>query len=116
MNTLTDEQRERILRMLRGGKSLRQIERETGHRRETIAFYGRQAGLVGGDPVPLRARTEKQSFWSALDSEIGKRLREGDSLRKIHRDLVLRVQTPHSYESLKKYVRARHAEPQALAA
>lgn len=46
MNTLTDAQRERILALLREGKSLRRIERETGHRRETIAAYGRRAGLI----------------------------------------------------------------------
>lgn len=32
--------------MLREGKSLRRIEYETGHRRETIAAYGRRAGLL----------------------------------------------------------------------
>ncbi|BDE07227.1 hypothetical protein WPS_25030 [Vulcanimicrobium alpinum] len=48
MNTLTDAQRERVLAMLREGKKLRRIERETGHRRETIAAYARRAGLLGG--------------------------------------------------------------------
>jgi hypothetical protein len=47
MNTLTDAQRDRVLAMLREGKSLRRIEHETGHRRETIAAYGRRAGLLG---------------------------------------------------------------------
>lgn len=46
MNTLTDAQRERVLALLREGKSLRRIEHETGHRRETIAAYGRRAGLL----------------------------------------------------------------------
>jgi len=46
MNTLTDAQRERVLSLLREGKSLRSIERETGHRRETIAAYGRREGLL----------------------------------------------------------------------
>jgi hypothetical protein len=46
MNTLTEAQRARVLAMLREGKSLRRIESETGHRRETIAAYGRRAGLV----------------------------------------------------------------------
>jgi IS30 family transposase len=48
MNTLTDAQRERVLALLREGKSLRSIERETGHRRETIAAYGRREGLIDG--------------------------------------------------------------------
>jgi hypothetical protein len=51
MNTLTDAQRERILALLREGKTLRRIEHETGHRRETIAAYGRQAGLLGDGAV-----------------------------------------------------------------
>lgn len=46
MNTLTEAQRERVLAMLRDGKSLRRIELETGHRRETVAAYGRRAGLL----------------------------------------------------------------------
>jgi len=49
MNTLTDAQRERVLALLREGKSLRSIEHETGHRRETIAAYGRRAGVLDGD-------------------------------------------------------------------
>jgi hypothetical protein len=48
MNTLTDAQRDRVLALLREGKSLRRIEHETGHRRETIAAYGRRAGLLDG--------------------------------------------------------------------
>jgi transcriptional regulator len=45
MNTLTVEQQRRILSLLEEGKSLREIERITGHRRETISLYGRLAGL-----------------------------------------------------------------------
>lgn len=53
MNTLTDVQRDRVLDLLRSGKTLRAIERETGHRRETIAAYGRRAGLLEGRVVRL---------------------------------------------------------------
>jgi uncharacterized protein YerC len=56
MNTLTDQQRDRILSLLRQGKSLRRIEFETGHRRETIAAYGRRAGLLGSEVADLDAR------------------------------------------------------------
>jgi len=56
MNTLTDAQRERVLALLREGKSLRSIERETGHRRETIAAYGREAGLLDGRLAQLHPR------------------------------------------------------------
>jgi uncharacterized protein YerC len=46
MNTLTVEQQERILALLEEGRSLREIERVTGHRRETISLYGRLAGIL----------------------------------------------------------------------
>lgn len=46
MNTLTVEQQQRILTLLEEGLSLREIERITGHRRETISLYGRLAGII----------------------------------------------------------------------
>ena len=46
MNTLTVEQQSRILSLLEEGLSLREIERVTGHRRETISLYGRLAGIL----------------------------------------------------------------------
>ena len=55
MNTLTDAQRDRVLALLREGKSLRRIQDETGHRRETIAAYGRRAGLLDGGVATLPA-------------------------------------------------------------
>lgn len=68
MNTLTDAQRERVLRLLREGKTLRRIEHETGHRRETIADYGRRAGLLPAKPAELRRQpaTVMPSETSAL--------------------------------------------------
>jgi len=63
MNELTPWQRERILERLREGRSLRQIQSETGHRRETIARYGRRAGLlpaVGRRANGHPERTESQ--------------------------------------------------------
>ena len=46
MNTLTPQQQERIVHLLEEGKSLREVERITGHRRETISLYGRLAGVL----------------------------------------------------------------------
>lgn len=46
MNTLTVEQQRRIRALLEEGRSLREIERITGHRRETISLYGRIAGIL----------------------------------------------------------------------
>ena len=65
MNTLTDAQRERVLAMLREGKSLRRIEHETGHRRETIAAYGRRAGLLGERVTKLDVPTATKAMLHA---------------------------------------------------
>ena len=46
MNTLTVEQQERILSLLEDGRSIREVERITGHRRETISLYGKLAGVI----------------------------------------------------------------------
>jgi transposase len=46
MNELSVTERETILGLLRLGWSQRRVERETGHRRETIARVGREAGLL----------------------------------------------------------------------
>jgi transposase len=53
MNELSVAEQETILGLLRLGWSARRIERETGHRRETILRYGRAAGLI----KPAAART-----------------------------------------------------------
>jgi uncharacterized protein YerC len=50
MNQLTVQQQRRLLALLREGHSLREIERRTGHRRETISLYGRLAGLLPRKP------------------------------------------------------------------
>ncbi len=49
MNTLTVEQQERIVELLREGHSAREVERITGHRRETVLLYERLAGVL---PMP----------------------------------------------------------------
>jgi hypothetical protein len=46
MNTITVEQQQRILELLREGRSAREVERITGHRRETVLLYGRLAGVL----------------------------------------------------------------------
>lgn len=45
-NEITPRQRERILELVRRGRTYRSIERETGHRRETISRYANEAGLI----------------------------------------------------------------------
>jgi hypothetical protein len=112
MNTLTEEQRERVLALLREGKTLRRIEHETGHRRETIAAYGRRAGLLGGQVLALDAAREPASICEPHRETIADALGDGATLRAVYDDLVTRFGFPGSYSTLKRYVRTRlHAVP-----
>jgi hypothetical protein len=104
VNTLTERQRERVLRLLREGKSLRQIEDETGHRRETVALYGRRAGLLGG-VTELATVREPRSLCEPHRARILAALEGGESLRAIHAQLVDEAEFPGSYGALKRYVR-----------
>ena len=108
MNTLTEAQRERVLALLREGKTLRRIEAETGHRRETIAAYGRRAGLLVGEVAELDAR-EPASVCEPHHDAIADRLDSGASLRAVHAELVERHAFSGSYSTLKRYVRTRIA-------
>jgi uncharacterized protein YerC len=65
MNTLTDAQRDRVLALLREGKTLRRIEHETGHRRETIAAYGRRAGLLDDKVTKIVPRPSSPAMLAA---------------------------------------------------
>jgi hypothetical protein len=109
MNTLTEAQRDRVLALLREGKTLRRIEHETGHRRETIAAYGRRAGLLDGEVAQLDAAREPSSVCEPHHAGIEEALRDGASLRAVHADLVERFAFRGSYSTLKRYVRTRLA-------
>jgi len=107
MNTLTETQRERVLALLRAGKTLRRIEHETGHRRETIAAYGRRAGLLDGGVASLDDRREPRSMCEPHHALIAQRLTDGVSLRAVHEELVRRFAFTGSYGAVKRYVRTQ---------
>ena len=107
MNTLTEAQRERVLALLREGKTLRRIEHETGHRRETIAAYGRRAGLIDGGVTELDAFREPSSVCDPHRERIADALERGVSLRELHAELVERHGFPGSYSTLKRYARTQ---------
>ena len=98
MNTLTEAQRDRVLAMLREGKTLRRIEHETGHRRETIAAYGRRAGLLGGEVADLSDAREPASVCEPHHAAIEDALREGTSLRAVHADLARALRLPRQLQ------------------
>lgn len=109
MNTLTAAQRERVIALLREGKTLRRIERETGHRRETIAAYGRRAGLVGGTVLALDDMREPVSICEPYRETIAAALEAEESLRALHARLVERDGFAGSYSTLKRFVRTHLA-------
>lgn len=109
MNTLTPAQRERVLSLLREGKTLRRIQDETGHRRETIAAYGRRAGVLGG-VASLDAVREPASICEPHRDAIAAALENGTSLRALHAQLVGRAGFTGSYSALKQYVRTHLAQ------
>jgi len=107
MNTLTEAQRERVLALLREGKTLRRIEHETGHRWETIAAYGRRAGLIGGEVTELHPLREPASVCEPHRERIADALERGVSLRELHAELVERHGFTGSYSTLKRYARTQ---------
>ena len=115
MNTLTEAQRERVLALLRDGKTLRRIESETGHRRETIAAYGRRAGLIAGGTADLDAARDPVTLCEPYRDAIAAALDGGASLRAVHDDLVLRHRFAGSYSTLKRYVRTQLAPSRSTA-
>jgi len=111
MNTLTEAQRDRVLALLRAGKSLRRIEHETGHRRETVAAYGRRAGLLDGEVAQLHELREPQSVCEPHRERIDDALASGASLRELYNELVERDAFRGSYSTLKRYARTRRSSP-----
>ncbi len=114
MNTLTDAQRDRVLALLREGKTLRRIELETGHRRETIALYGRRAGLLAAAPEPALLR-EPESLCEPYRDTIAAALARGESLRALHARLVDERGFSGSYSTLKRFARRSGTGAHAMA-
>jgi hypothetical protein len=85
MNELTPWQRERILERLREGRSLRQIQSETGHRRETIARYGRRAGLLPAIGRRANGRPERtESQQCRAGARVGRRVKRVRARDRVH--------------------------------
>lgn len=107
MNLLTARQRERILERLRRGDSLRKIESETGHRRETVARVGRLAGLIPCEHPPLdpAERRMATSRCEPFRAFIENAVQHGVSARTIHRRLVESYGYDGAYNSVKRFIR-----------
>jgi transposase len=135
MNELSVTEQERVLGLLRLGWSARRIERETGHRRETIARYGAAAGLVPPKParsakvatdsaveidpvVPVdsmpaddasepaqRSRSNCEAHRPFIEAEANK----GRNAVAIYQDLVEHHGYVGAYNAVKRFVRTLHA-------
>lgn len=125
MNELSVTERETIVGLLRVGWSARRIERETGHRRETIARYGREAGALPSKPArstkvatdskpasegdagtdPVSTRSACEAHRPFIEAEFAK----GRNAVAIYQDLVEHHGYEGAYNAVKRFVRKLRA-------
>jgi transposase len=126
MNALSMNERNKIIGLLNMGWTQRQIERETGHRRETIARIGREAGLLppkctAGGEVPTdskaakvatdsgRSRSSCEPFRDVIEAELAK----GCHGVSIYQHLVDHHGYDGAYNAVKRFVsKLRPSEPE----
>ena len=114
MNELSMTEREMILGLLRLRWPQRRIERETGHRRETIARIGREAGLLPpkpaivptdlGEPIggPENAsRSVCEPYRDVISADVAK----GCNSKVIYQGLVEHHGYEGAYDAVKRFVR-----------
>ncbi len=120
MNELRMSERTKIIGLLSMGFTQRQIERETGHRRETIAKIGREAGLLppkssSSDPKAAevatgsrRSRSSCAPFRDVIEAELEK----GCHGVSIYQYLVEHCGYDGAYNAVKRFVgKLRPNEP-----
>ncbi len=123
MNELSMTQRDTIVGLLGLGWSQRKIERETGHRRETIARCGREAGLLpkpatspkvptdlGGAAAEEKGRSRSvcEAYRAFIEAEVVK----GCNAKVIYQGLVEHHGYEDAYDAVKRFVRKlRPADP-----
>ena len=122
MNELSVTEQDTILGLLRLGWSQRRIQRETGHRRETIARYGAAAGFFDPKPAKVatdaaaapernaaatsppatsRSRSNCEAHRPFIEAEIAK----GRNAVAIYQDLVEHHGYIGAYNAVKRFVR-----------
>jgi transposase len=122
MNELSVTAKETILGLLRLGWTQRRIERETGHRRETIARCGREAGVLPAkaattpevptdseQPAPnvdaSEAKAASRSVCEPYRAFIEAEAAKGCNAKVIYQGLVEHHGFEDSYDSVKRFVR-----------
>jgi len=124
----------RVLALLELGWAYRRIERETGVRRETIARYdprrpskaanvstGSDVSVADGGPKAANLSTGSggahgpPGLAAPFRAQIEAGLRHGLTAQRIWQDLCTEVAYPHSYASVRRYVRRlKHAQPKLV--
>ncbi len=118
-------EQEKIVGLLRLGWTQRRIERETGHRRETIARCGREAGVLPAKPatplkvptdladatgaeVKIKSRSVCEPYRAFIETEVVK----GCNSKVIFQGLVEHHGYEGAYDAVKRFVRKiRPADP-----
>ena len=120
MNTLSVTEKETILGLLRLGWSIRHVSRETGRRHETIARYGREAGLLPAKPhtadkVPTdlsgaiaQAKARSRSVCEPHRGFIEAEAAKGCNAKVIYQGLVEHHGYEDAYDAVKRFVRKLH--------
>ena len=116
-NVLKMEKQILIQQLLALGWSYRRIQFETGIRRETVAKYDpRRNENVQDLSKPAKVPTDpsncppinifSRSHAARYDRVIRKKLSKGLHAKRIYQDLIAEYAYPHSYDSIKRYVRS----------
>ena len=114
MNELSMTERETIIGLLRLGWAQRRVERETGHRRETIARIGREAGLLPTKPAKVPTdlsdsvgapRTTSRSNCEVHRAFIEAEVVKGCNGTTIYQALVEHCGYEGGYDAVKRFVR-----------
>jgi transposase len=122
-NNLKMEKRESVLALLKLGWSYRQVERETGVRRETIGKYDRERESKAAT-VPTGTEEQNRpecppgtsSFCESFREQIESKIRQGLDARRIHQDLVFEHGFRGGYDSVKRFSRSlRQSDPEVFA-
>ena len=138
-NYLKMTDKRRVLALLELGWSYRRIQRETGVRRETIARYdprrpAKAANLSTGAEVSTddvsadEGEPKAANLWAGANAahgppglaepyreQIEAGLRQGLTAQRIWQDLCAEVAYPHSYASVRRYVRRlKQAQPKLV--
>ena len=114
MNELSMTERETIIGLLRLRWTQRRIERETGHRRETIARIGREVGLLPPKPAKVPTdlgeavdgpETQSRSGCEPYRELIAAEVAKGCNSGVIYQGLVEHHGYEGAYDAVKRFVR-----------